>query len=292
MLKYQIFTNPTRKQLDLIEPLYKEFCKGNIGSDYGSIAMKRATHIITARSIISGTRKQPIKGGIAFIQIKTRPTKLLYLDIICAVQSGKQMMNFIHDFAKKQKCKYIVLYALKDTINFYRKLGYKHVKDCKTPEEKTITKKAQAQIHKRFKDDMDIIDDREYIDFLYYLINKGYSLKCINGIPQQIRKRAERNYQIKYKEVFKCTLDGILMMYCLHTIKKKPRVTTKRCSSIVNPQTNRCILRNGSTHKRLKLKKQIKGPTKRCASTINPLTNRCIRINGPTYNKLKKDKIL
>lgn len=69
---------------------------------------------------------------------------------------------------------------------------------------------------------------------------------------------------------------------------------TKKCTppKALNPETNRCINKSGTTYKKLRIKKPAKSAekTKKCPPTkiLNPQTNRCVNKDGAIGSKLLK----
>ena len=164
----------------------------------------------------------------------------IYLDAICTrPRYGSILLEFIENFAKKKRFGFIKLSSLAYVINYYRRKGYKHIKNCQTKEgegyrENQISRSAELNSHKKFKKDEDIIDweedsneiirnsiqekDREFVDFLKLLSSRGYGVNCSE---YKDRPTSSRTYVFLNK---KCMDEGFTMIKCL----KKRNYTKKK----------------------------------------------------------------
>lgn len=113
----------------------------------------------------------------------------LYVDTICSnlvgdlsmmtprpPSGGKALLNIITSFGKEHGYRYIALSALINVINYYRKLGFRHLKNGETTESTDITRLAKANAGEKF-DDNDEAKLRIKIERAYKLAhelnNKG-----------------------------------------------------------------------------------------------------------------------
>ncbi len=89
----------------------------------------------------------------------------LYVDAICSnlvgnlstitprpPSGGKALLNIITTFGKERGYRYIALSALINVINYYRKLGFRHLKNGETVEPSDITRLAEANAGEKFDD--------------------------------------------------------------------------------------------------------------------------------------------
>ena len=164
----------------------------------------------------------------------------IYLDAICTrPRYGSILLDFIEKFAKEKRFDFIKLSSLAYVINYYRKRGYRHVKNCKNKEgegyrEEQISRMAELNSHKKFKDDDAIIEyeededdkiirksiqekDIEFVNFLKLLSSRGYGVNCSN---HKDRPSKYRTYSFLDK---KCMDEGFTMIKCF-----KKRKYTKR----------------------------------------------------------------
>ena len=110
-------------------------------------------------------------------------------------------------------------------INFYRKLGYKHAKDCKTPEPEYITEIANEEIDKRYDTQHEYLKDWDYLHYLHYLTTEeGLAKDCPKYILEEMKEEEEYewNEEEEYFEnedyvVGNCMDDGYMMILCLET---------------------------------------------------------------------------
>ena len=152
----------------------------------------------------------------------------IYLDAICArPRYGSILLDFIE------------LSSLAYVINYYRKKGYRHIKNCQTKEgegyrENQISRSAELNSYKKFKKDEDIIEweednnkiirnsiqekDSGFVDFLKLLSSRGYGVNCSE---YKDRPSSSRTYAFLNK---KCMDEGFTMIKCF----KKRNYTKKK----------------------------------------------------------------
>lgn len=161
----------------------------------------------------------------------------IYLNVICTRPLyGNILLDFLEKFAKKKRFDFIQLSSLAYVINYYRKKGYRHIKNCTSKEgedyieEEEISRKAELNSQKKFKNDDDIIDyeeneddkiikssikekDIEFINFLKLLSSRGYGVNCSN---YKDRPSKYRTYSFLDK---KCMEQGFTMIKCFQKRK-------------------------------------------------------------------------
>lgn len=94
------------------------------------------------------------------------------LDLICAKYQGKLLMNFLESMACSLNIRRIKLFALPHVINYYRKLGYRHIKrGCK--EKAHITEQAEKVQDLIFKEKAEFYKNLEFMQFLRFLIKNN-----------------------------------------------------------------------------------------------------------------------
>ena len=92
----------------------------------------------------------------------------IYIDVICSnliahlsmikpppPAGGKTLLNIVTRFAKENNYRYVSLSALMNVINYYRKLGFRHIKNGETTENSEITRLAELNRNERFDDSSD-----------------------------------------------------------------------------------------------------------------------------------------
>jgi hypothetical protein len=93
----------------------------------------------------------------------------------------------------------------------------------------------------------------------------------------------------------------------IKTLPQEPKNITKKCppNKVLNPKTNRCIKKDGTTYKTIKNIIKPDRPKKTTVKThttvrkicrpdqiLNPITNRCVAKDGVTGLKLKKGGLI
>jgi hypothetical protein len=94
-------------------------CKNRIHPGYIRQSAETADKIIVSYFKDPYTRKKVQRG---FALVTNRPDNL-YINVICANKSGKEILQLI-DFIANQTQKCVILDALSNVIHFYRKLGF------------------------------------------------------------------------------------------------------------------------------------------------------------------------
>lgn len=169
----------------------------------------------------------------------------IYLDAICCKPGyGSILLKFIENFAQKKKFNFIELSALAYIINYYRKQGYRHTKNCRLKEgegyrEKNIPKLAELNVIKKFKNEDDIIywkegknkniilksineKDPDFVNFLKLLSIRGYGVSC-----SKYKKRPKDNKTYTFIKK-KCMNEGFTMRKCFKKSKSKRKRKTKK----------------------------------------------------------------
>lgn len=150
-IKIEIFKkNDNEEQWKLLESLITKdmdiLCKNNISSSYIAGGIPDYIQII----IILSYLKNDISNTIGFMTITTS-NNCLYIDVICAnassaniqLAAGKILMIEVEEYAKLNGYECLELSSLLHVVNFYRKIGFRFVKDKNDRENPEIARLAE-----------------------------------------------------------------------------------------------------------------------------------------------------
>jgi len=128
----------------------------------------------------------------------------LYVDTICSnlvgnlstmmprpPSGGKALLNIITTFGKERGYKYISLSALINVINYYRKLGFRHLKNGETVELSDITRLAEANADEKFDDNDEAklrIKIERAFKLSHELNNKGIPELNLNAFWKEMQR--------------------------------------------------------------------------------------------------------
>lgn len=147
-----------------------------------------------------GRHTKEVCTGFSCLQFRPLRSEL-YVDLICAKNAGRQLMNAIFQYGKNLGLEHITLSALPSSLLFYRKLGFKHIDPCSTDqcnELPEITEQASKVADYKFENHFEAEEHKPFHKLLRLLIknNLTKNKKC--------------------KRVPECRMDGYLMSCCLH----------------------------------------------------------------------------
>ena len=140
--------------------------------------------------------------GFAMLQYPTDQSEI-YIDLVCARCAGKGLIDSVKMIAEERKIQHITLSAMPNTINFYRKLGFRHLEPCSSSsecqEEAVITLIAEPVSDLKFDHNQEAEKHKEFRKLLKTLME--YKL----------------TKDKKCKQVASCTRGGYNMTYCVHS---------------------------------------------------------------------------
>ena len=220
-----------KRDADFIKANVKELCKGLVTRTYiakRQVSEKTGTRersaLDRADALLLAYEERETRHGkrvlvAGFAILNHEPYDGIYIDVICAKGHGKQMMEKIEEYARKEGKKFIHLSALPHVINYYRKQGFVHSRDQSCVEPKPVTTQAKKVEKLRFpkqkvKGDRyteaeTAVRDQKFRKLLSLLISKGFAKDNSCRGPGLI--------PIKHKGEYHngCSVDGYIMRKCL-----------------------------------------------------------------------------
>jgi hypothetical protein len=123
-----------------------------------------------------------------------------YIDLICAKNVGKRLIDEVKSLAARDKKKYIKLSALSNVVMYYRKQGFKNAeKDCN--ELMQIPEFARQFEGVRFATNEEAINNPDYARFLSFLVNS-----------QLVHDKGCKGISMEGQG---CGVNGYSMIYCV-----------------------------------------------------------------------------
>lgn len=143
------------------------------------------------------SRKTPIITVQGFALLQNRKN-YLYIDVICAKQSGDALLSNIYILGNELKKKYVILNALPHVINYYKRDKHKFLHGYKSCEENIEIKKLGESLkNKKFKVPSNATSDKNFQKLLTLLINKKLT------------------YDKTCKTIDSCSKNGYTMTKCI-----------------------------------------------------------------------------
>jgi hypothetical protein len=121
-------------------------CQGNVSEEYiKNYAVKNTILMVmyaekeveeatrASRSAASATVKRKSKEPLGFISAKVDddgPRQGLYIDVICAVSNGTNLLHYFIAYAKAQGKAFVGLSSLPSVLSYYPKYGFEFRKTC------------------------------------------------------------------------------------------------------------------------------------------------------------------
>jgi len=216
----------------------KTFCSDNISSSY----FKPREHIIYRTEIVFllyGKSRQPDRKtkiikeelntlmGFA-ICYREKKKNTLFIDVIAAKSAvkysnlGKTLLKNIAMYAYHENYSGLELSSLSHVLCYYRKFGFKHIKNCKETEDKRITKIAEEALTMPYYKTAENFDKNFYknsilLEYIYVLVYSGYSTYCSENKKKQTKRQIFSYFvnrdREKNKNIEDCTKDGFSMIF-------------------------------------------------------------------------------
>lgn len=182
-----------RRQFRMLRGDLGRLCRNQIGASYTrGEALQQSDYLYTTFDLNTGRAL-----NFAICRDMGKNNKTLYIQVICSVLGGKNLLQYIIADARARGKVKIMLAALPTVINFYRKFGFNPGKQCGEDPEIAKVELATGAKSKLVRTYDDVEKDRMYKVYLRNLIKKGLASdpKC--------------------RYVDDCNIDGYYMTLCL-----------------------------------------------------------------------------
>ena len=216
----------------------KTFCSDNISSSY----FKPREHLIYRTEIVFllyGKSRQPDREtkikkaelntlmGFA-ICYREKEKNTLFIDVIAAKSAvkysnlGTTLLKNVAIYAYNENYSGLELSSLSNVLGYYRKFGFKHIKNCDEVEEERITKIAEEALTMPHYKTVENFDKNFYknsilLEYIYVLVYCGYSIHCSENKKKQTKRQIFSYFvnkdREKYKKIEDCTKDGFSMIF-------------------------------------------------------------------------------
>lgn len=105
-----------------------DFCKGGVRGAYvrGPV-LDKADVVMVAydeRPMRGADRKRKVAVGFAAVNLRGKYG--LQVDVLCSRGHGRKLLRAVEETARRMGRRHVVLYAMPQVINFYRRCGYRH----------------------------------------------------------------------------------------------------------------------------------------------------------------------
>lgn len=245
----EIKENSTKSDLQrMILEINGRACQGNVSEEYiKKYAIKNTILMVmfndreveeqarASRSAASATVKRKTKVPLGFICARPEDDdgrKGMYIDVICAVSNGTNMLNYFIAYAKKEGAAFVGLSSLPSVLSYYPKYGFEFRKTCagdaiaKLPD--SIPTLLRSLPKDRFpKTSRNTYELDPYVDFMIELHDKDLGVK-------KSGKCAKAKITKDEMKEDDCGEDGFSM---------------KRCALGGGGRTRRCCRRGSSSRK-------------------------------------------
>lgn len=204
--------NEFKTQLKIVKQSVKILCKGAISGQYIDLDDNEYSHLIVSFSKGSTRAKQTPTTVLGFMLLTELDKNTIEVSLICvgnqfrseakedASGLSKRLFESAYDLCKRENYNVLQLSALPYVINYYRKMGFRHILQpkCngKDREPTKIKHLAEYFAQKKFKSDFDIhmrILVDKAIQLNIELANNKKTIKDMSKLETEIEELLDMN---------------------------------------------------------------------------------------------------